>query len=50
MIAALLFLTTANFWTYGNYYAAQTYSDAPDGRCIQIGWAQGVTFGMEFRY
>ncbi len=34
---------------HGNFYAAQTLTNAPNGKRLQIGWGQGITFpGMPF--
>jgi alpha-L-fucosidase 2 len=33
---------------YGAYFASQTFNNAPDGRCIQIGWAKIDMLGMPF--
>ena len=38
---------------YGQYYASQTFSNPPDGRRIQVGWAQtcaGRTFSQTFSF
>jgi fructan beta-fructosidase len=29
---------------HGDFYAAQTYDNAPNGRRVQVGWARGVAF------